>query len=128
MSGEAQSFWTVGPGRGQLRREPLPAPGPGELLVRTLYSGISRGSETLVFTGHVPESQAVTMRAPHQAGELPWPVKYGYASVGTVESGPDALRGRAVFCLYPHQDRYVVPAVEVVPLPEIGRASCRERV
>ena len=115
---EARAFWTVAPGRGELRSEPLPEPGPEEVLVRSLYSGISRGSETLVFTGRVPASQAETMRAPHQAGSLPGPVKYGYASVGAVEAGPDDLRGRPVFCLYPHQDAYVVAAEAVVPLPE----------
>ena len=115
---EARAFWTVAPGRGELRSESLPDPGPDEVLVRTLYSGVSRGSETLVFTGRVPVSQAETMRAPHQAGALPGPVKYGYASVGEVEAGPDDLRGRPVFCLYPHQDAYVVAAEAVVPLPD----------
>ena len=88
------------------------------MLVRTLYSGISRGSEALVFAGRVPKSQATTMRAPHQAGALPWPVKYGYASVGKVETGPDGLAGRPVFCLHPHQDAYVVAASDVMPLPD----------
>ena len=118
MSREAQAFWSIARGRGEIRREPLPEPGPEEALVRTLYSGISRGSETLVFAGRVPESQAASMRAPHQAGELPFPVKYGYANVGRVDAGPAALQGREVFCLYPHQDAYVVAAHELLPLPE----------
>ena len=118
MSRDAQAFWTVGPGQGEFRRESLSDPGTDEVLVRTLYSGISRGSESLVYAGRVPQSQVETMRAPHQAGELPWPVKYGYASVGEVEDGPAALRNRPVFCLYPHQDAYVVAANDVVPLPE----------
>jgi threonine dehydrogenase-like Zn-dependent dehydrogenase len=58
------------------------------------------------------------MRAPFQQGDFPWPLTYGYSSVGVVEQGPPALRGRAVFCLHPHQDRYVVPAAAVHPLPE----------
>jgi threonine dehydrogenase-like Zn-dependent dehydrogenase len=86
--------------------------------VRTLYSGISRGSECLVFAGAVPESERQTMRAPFQEGEFPAPVKYGYVNVGVVEDGPDGLAGRAVFCLYPHQTRYRVPAAAVTPLPE----------
>ena len=44
-------------------------------------------------------------------------MKYGYVNVGVVEAGPEALLGREVFCLYPHQDRYVVPADAVTPLP-----------
>lgn len=122
---EATAFWTVAPFAGELRREALPAPGPGELRVRARYSAISRGSEALVFAGRVPESEYRRMKAPFQAGAFPFPVKYGYASVGVVEAGPAALLDRWVFCLHPHQDRYVVPAEAVVPLPDdlpAGRA------
>jgi threonine dehydrogenase-like Zn-dependent dehydrogenase len=115
---EARAFWTVPPGRGEIRRESLPASGPGEVLVRTLASGISRGTESLVFRGAVPPSQHAAMRCPFQGGDFPGPVKYGYASVGVVEEGPAALAGRRVFCLHPHQDRYVVPADAVLPVPD----------
>ncbi|MGC4109473.1 MAG: zinc-binding alcohol dehydrogenase [Nocardioides sp.] len=95
----------------------LPDPGAGEVLVETLVSGVSRGTETLVFRGGVPESQYAQMRAPFQEGDFPGPVKYGYLNVGRVVTGPDELRGRTVFCLHPHQTAYVVPveAVTVVP-------------
>jgi 2-desacetyl-2-hydroxyethyl bacteriochlorophyllide A dehydrogenase len=96
----------------------LKAPGKGEVLVETLYSGISRGTESLVFTGAVPKSQYEAMRAPFQEGAFPYPVKYGYASVGKIQAGPAELKGRCVFCLYPHQSAYVVPSEAVVPLPE----------
>jgi threonine dehydrogenase-like Zn-dependent dehydrogenase len=115
---QARAFWTVAPGRGELRDEPLAEPGPDEVRVRTRRSGISRGTESLVFRGGVPASQRAAMRCPFQQGELPGPVKYGYASVGIVEAGLPALVGRRVFCLFPHQDRYVVPADAVVPLPD----------
>jgi threonine dehydrogenase-like Zn-dependent dehydrogenase len=115
---EATAFWTVAPGAGALRRETLPAPGPDEVRVRARYSAVSRGSEALVFTGRVPESEYWRMQPPFQAGAFPFPVKYGYASVGVVEAGPAELQGRTVFCLHPHQDRYVVPASAVVPLPD----------
>ncbi|WP_129138864.1 zinc-dependent alcohol dehydrogenase [Modicisalibacter coralii] len=121
----AQAFWTLAPGHGAIREEALPAPAAGELQIRTRYSGISRGSEALVFNGRVPSSEYQRMRAPFQAGDFPGPVKYGYASVGEVERGPDEWLGRRVFCLHPHQDRYVVPAEAVVALPEslpAGRA------
>jgi 2-desacetyl-2-hydroxyethyl bacteriochlorophyllide A dehydrogenase len=113
----AHAFWVVGPGRGEIRDEALPTPSGGDVVVRALYSGISRGTEALVFTGRVPESEHQRMRAPFQAGEFPAPVKYGYVSVGVVEEGPRELRGRAVFVLYPHQTRYVVPidAVNILP-------------
>jgi hypothetical protein len=81
------------------------------------YSGISRGTERLVFNGDVPTSEHTRMRAPYQAGEFPAPVKYGYSSVGVVEQGPAELKGRHVFCLYPHQTRYVLPLADAHPLP-----------
>lgn len=117
-SNQASAFWMTTPGHGQLRAETLPPVAADQVQVRTRYSGISRGTEALVFSGHVPASQQAVMRAPFQAGDFPGPVKYGYASVGEVEHGPEALRGRTVFCLYPHQDRYVVPVSAVIVLPE----------
>src|SRR3954466_8654377 len=114
---DAHAFWLRAPGRGEIRPVALPEPGRGDVVVRTLRSGISRGTETLVFRGGVPPSQYAAMRAPFQDGDFPGPVKYGYLSVGAVEEGPPELRGRTVFCLYPHQTAYVVPAgaVSVVP-------------
>jgi NADPH:quinone reductase-like Zn-dependent oxidoreductase len=118
MAGEdARSFWIAGPSRGEIRAEALRRAEPGDAVVRTLYTGISRGTETIVFAGAVPASERERMRAPFQAGEFPAPVKYGYNNVGIVESGPAALVGRHVFCLYPHQTRYVVPATALHPLP-----------
>ena len=111
----ATAFWTIAPGTGALRTEPLPVPDEGQVLVRTLFTGISRGTESLVFRGLVPESQHQAMRGPHQQGDFPFPVKYGYIAVGVVESG--RLAGRSVFCLHPHQDRFVVDEALVVPLP-----------
>lgn len=115
---EARAFWVIGPGQGELRPEIVAAPGPQEVLVRALHGALSRGTESLVFHGRVPPSEYARMRAPHQAGDLPAPVKYGYCSVGVAERGPVSLQGRSVFCLYPHQTHYVVPADAVVPIPE----------
>jgi threonine dehydrogenase-like Zn-dependent dehydrogenase len=114
----ARALWLEPPGRAAIYAEALPEPGPDELRVRTRYSAVSRGTETLVYSGAVPASEYARMRAPFQAGTLPGPVKHGYANVGVVEAGPDAWRGRSVFCLYPHQTRYVVPADAVIALPE----------
>ncbi|NJP99589.1 zinc-dependent alcohol dehydrogenase [Streptomyces zingiberis] len=114
----ARAFWVTSPGRGEIRGAALDPPGDGEVLVRALYSGVSRGTESLVLRGGVPESQYRAMRAPFQEGEFPGPVKYGYLSVGVVEEGPERLLGRTVFCLHPHQTRYVVPESAVTPVPE----------
>jgi NADPH:quinone reductase-like Zn-dependent oxidoreductase len=118
VSGEALAFWVREPGIGEIRPVGLRQPGAGDVRVRTLRSGISRGTETLVFRGGVPETQYGAMRAPFQDGDFPGPVKYGYLNVGVVEHGPPELRGRTVFCLYPHQTAYVVPAQAVVPVPD----------
>ena len=117
MRREAQAFWLREPGEGEIRPALLPPPGPADVLVRTLRSAVSRGTESLVFTGRVPASQRTTMRAPFQEGDFPAPVKYGYLSVGVVEHGPPELLGRTVFCLHPHQTAYVVPASAVVVVP-----------
>jgi NADPH:quinone reductase-like Zn-dependent oxidoreductase len=118
MTREAQAFWLVRPGHGEIRPVRLPPLGDGEVQVRTVCTGISRGTESLVFRGAVPEDQHSAMRAPFQEGDFPAPVKYGYLNVGVVEEGPAALVGRTVFCLYPHQTRYVVPSDAVVAVPE----------
>lgn len=118
MDRTARACWIRAPGEAEIRPVVLPRPGPGDVVVRTLHSGVSRGTETLVFAGRVPASQFAAMRAPFQDGEFPGPVKYGYLNVGLIEHGPPALLGRAVFCLYPHQTRYVVPAAAATPLPD----------
>ncbi|MDT5033634.1 MAG: hypothetical protein QOC94_3805 [Actinoplanes sp.] len=114
----ARAFWLAEPGRGEIRTEDVPAPARDEVLVRTLHSGVSRGTETLVFRGGVPASQWEAMRAPYQQGDFPAPVKYGYLNVGVVEHGPPALTGKTVFSLYPHQTRFVVPATAVTVVPD----------
>ncbi|MDX3227655.1 zinc-binding alcohol dehydrogenase [Streptomyces sp. ME19-01-6] len=123
MERVARAFWLRSPGRGEVRDVPLPEPGADDVVVRALFSGVSRGTETLVFRGGVPESQYAAMRAPFQEGEFPAPVKYGYLNVGVVEEGPAALLGRTVFSLYPHQTRFVVPASAVTPVPEAVPAA-----
>jgi 2-desacetyl-2-hydroxyethyl bacteriochlorophyllide A dehydrogenase len=118
MSDTARAFWIAEPGRGEIRTERLPSPASGDAVVRALYSGISRGTEALVFKGRVPPSEWDRMRAPFQEGDFPAPVKYGYASVGYVEQGRPDLLDRTVFVLYPHQTRYVVPSASLHVLPE----------
>lgn len=123
MNRTARAFWVSSPGEGNIREIALPEAAEGDVLVRSLYSGVSRGTETLVFRGGVPQSQHAAMRAPFQEGEFPAPVKYGYLNVGLVEEGPAELVGRTVFCLYPHQTRYVVPASAVTVVPDTVPAA-----
>lgn len=110
--------WTESPGRAAIRAGTLPVLAPDMLQLRALHSAVSRGTEMLVFRGEVPASEYQRMRAPFQEGDFPGPVKYGYASVGVVEDGPDAWLGRTAFCLYPHQTRYQLPVAAVHALPD----------
>lgn len=112
----ARALWIEQPGRASIREQVLPELAPGQVEVQATFSALSRGTESLVFGGKVPPELVDSMRCPHQQGELSYPVKYGYCSVGRVVAGAEA--GRRVFCLYPHQDRYVVPAADVVPIPD----------
>jgi hypothetical protein len=114
----ARAFWITGPGMGEIRTETLDAPLHGEVAIRTLYSAISRGTESLVFNGAVPASEFDRMRAPFQEGDFPAPIKYGYINVGVIDQGPPNLLGRSVFCMYPHQTYYIVPENAVYLLPE----------
>lgn len=114
----ARAFWLSEPGVGEIREVSLPDYEPGDVLVHTTYSAISRGTETLVFGGGVPPSQHHVMRAPFQEGDFDGPLKYGYLNVGVVKRGPAELQGRTVFCLYPHQTQYVVPADVVTVVPD----------
>ena len=114
----ARAFVVEGPSRASIRTVPVDEPGSGMARVTTRYSAVSRGTECTVFQGRVPASEHERMRCPHQGGEFPFPVKYGYASVGRVTAGGAAWLGRSVFCLYPHQTEYVVAESALVPLPE----------
>jgi len=111
----SQALWHVAPGRAELRPAACPEPGLDENLVRALVSGLSRGTERLVHFGRVPPAAAAQMRGPMQEGDFPFPVKYGYCLVGEVEAGPH--QGLRVFCLHPHQSRFVIPATLCTPLP-----------
>ena len=114
----AEALWYIGPGQAEIRQETLVPPGADDVRVRALFGALSRGTEALVYGGRVPESEYERMRAPFMAGTFPFPVKYGYATVGRIEKGPEALLGRPVFTLHPHQDLFNVPARAAIALPE----------
>jgi hypothetical protein len=113
----AQALWYVAPGRAEISRESVADPASGEVRVRALHGALSRGTERLVLAGRVPPTEHERMRAPHMGGAFPFPVKYGYSTVGRVEAGPDELAGKVVFALHPHQDVFTLPADAVVPVP-----------
>ncbi len=114
----ARAVWYTGKTAVELRTEDVSEPTAREVMVRTLFSAVSRGTERLIMSGGVSQSEWDRMRAPLQAGSFPYPVKYGYSATGLVEQGPPALLGRTVFVLHPHQDLFVAPAEMAVPLPE----------
>jgi hypothetical protein len=114
----AQALWYSGPGQAEIREEALAPPGTDEVRVRALYGAVSRGTEALVFAGRVPKSEFERMRAPFMAGQFPFPVKYGYATVGRVEAGMKDLIGRTVFTLHPHQNSFNIQASAAVSLPK----------
>lgn len=114
----AEALWYVRPGGAEIMREPVEGVAAGEVQVRALHGALSRGTERLVFSGRVPPSEYDRMRAPHMGGTFPFPVKYGYSTVGRVEVGPQHLVGRTVFALHPHQDVFVLPNDAVVPVPD----------
>jgi NADPH:quinone reductase-like Zn-dependent oxidoreductase len=114
----AQALWYVAPCRAEIHPETLAASvGPGEVRIEAFYGGVSRGTERLVFTGCVPAREYARMRGPFMAGDFPFPVKYGYAVVGRVVAGPDALVGRMSFALHPHQTIFTLPADRIALLP-----------
>jgi NADPH:quinone reductase-like Zn-dependent oxidoreductase len=115
---QAKALWYVGPDRAELREETVASIGPGGVRVRALFGAVSRGTERLVCNGRVPPSEFERMRAPFMGGAFPFPVKYGYATVGRVEEGPSLLRGRVVFALHPHQDIFTLPAEAVLEVPD----------
>jgi len=117
MLNDAEALWYVGPERAEIRGEKLAPLIPHHVRVRALHGAISRGTEALVLGGRVPESEFERMRAPFMGGAFPFPVKYGYAAVGRVESGLDHLVGHVVFALHPHQTLFDVPAEATVPVP-----------
>jgi 2-desacetyl-2-hydroxyethyl bacteriochlorophyllide A dehydrogenase len=101
--------------------EPLPAPGKGELLVRTIHSAISAGSEMLLFTGKMPFGAELDLEIGPLQGQVSYPTKYGYASVGEVvgvgDEVSESMVGSLVFSFQPHQSHFVTPAKDAMQVP-----------
>lgn len=127
---DAQALWFPRASTAEIRSEPVAACGPRDVTVEVTSSGISQGTETLIYRGEGPADQAVTPRTCVGESMGTFPIKYGYSSVGVVtEAGRDSgySEGDIVFCRYPHQDRYTIdPDDEIMyklpayPDPEIA--------
>jgi NADPH:quinone reductase-like Zn-dependent oxidoreductase len=115
---DATALWYVASGKVALQTESLPPCDASQVQVRSAFSALSRGTESLIFRGEVPAAEYERMRAPYMGGTFPFPVKYGYATVGQVQSGPVELTGKWVFSLTPHQDIFNVPAGAIALIPE----------
>lgn len=112
-----RSFWIAHGERAEIREEDELPLQPSRVRIESIEGAISRGTERLVFSGAVPASEHERMRAPYQEGDFAFPVKYGYAVVGRVVEGPADRVGETVFCLHPHQDRFVVDAAHTAAVP-----------
>lgn len=116
---EARAVWFAAARTAELKTEEVPAPGTGEVRVKTIASAISHGTEMLVYRGEVPED--LDLDLPTLSGSYDLPIKFGYAAVGRVlDAGPGATLdpGEPVFVHHPHQDLFVVPANLAVRLPD----------
>src|SRR5262245_63599864 len=113
----ARSLWYASKGVVELRARALPQLQPDEALVRTIFSGISRGTERLVFNGEVGRSEWERMRCPNQEGAFPFPVKSAYSATATAETAPGELAGPPVSCLLPPKDHLTAAVATLDPCP-----------
>lgn len=115
-----EAVWFGGPHRVEIRHEPVAPIGPDDLRVRSLVSGVSAGSELLVYRGDAPSDLRPDL--PTVSGDFGFPIKFAYSSVGRViEVGSRVTRlavDDLVFVHHPHQTEYVVPADVPIRLPE----------
>ena len=113
-----QSFWIKKKNNSYIKDHSINQAGKNELLIQTKYSGISYGTERVVYTGSVPDSQRELMRCPYQEGNFGSDVKYGYMNIGKVIDGPPGFKGKYVYTLFPHQTYYILDKTEVTLIPE----------
>ena len=114
----ARALFHTAPRCVEIRELPTPQPAPGEVLVRTVCSGISGGTERLVYRGEVPAESALDDTIDALGGAFTYPFSYGYACVGEV-----AESGQAVFAFHPHQDVFVARAGTLPILPPVRQRT-----
>jgi 2-desacetyl-2-hydroxyethyl bacteriochlorophyllide A dehydrogenase len=115
------SLYFTEPYRVSIREESLLSPGPGQVLVQTLLSAISPGTELLIYRGEAPQDLAADTKIAALSGSLAFPLKYGYAAVGrVVELGPevaDHWQGKLIFAFHPHEDLFLAHPDELMTVP-----------
>jgi 2-desacetyl-2-hydroxyethyl bacteriochlorophyllide A dehydrogenase len=117
---ECKKIYFTAPGQVEVRQVSLPPLTQGQLLVETIYSAISPGTEMLVYRGQFPKD----LSDAHDtlSSGLSYPTSYGYASVGKVVKISKEMRhrwlGRLVFAFQPHASHFIVTPDELFPLPE----------
>ena len=115
---KTKSYWINKKNKGYFKSGEISSISSTELVVKTLFSGISYGTEKLVYSGKVPKSQKNLMKCPHQEGDFGNDIKYGYINVGRVIDGDKSYLGSNIFSLYPHQDYYKIDRNEVLVIPK----------
>jgi 2-desacetyl-2-hydroxyethyl bacteriochlorophyllide A dehydrogenase len=109
------------PYRVSVREEAISPPGPGQVLVRTLMSAISPGTELLIYRGEAPQDLAADTSIAALSGTLAFPLKYGYAAVGRVAAlGPEVpahWQEKLVFAFHPHEEIFLAAPEELLPVP-----------
>ena len=122
MTDEARALYFERPGEVAVRDQPRPEPGAGEVLVETVVSGVSPGTEMLVYEGDVPEEMAVDDTIDTLEGTFGYPIQYGYAAVGRVAAtGPNAdaaLNGDLVFAFNPHESHFTATPDQLRSVPD----------
>lgn len=116
-----QSLYFTAPRQLAIRSEPLPPGRPGQVLVRSLLSAISAGTELLIYRGLAPTEMPADATIPELAGTLAYPLKYGYSLVGEVidvaEGASRAWMGQQVFAFHPHESHFWADPATLHPLP-----------
>ena len=114
---KTKSYWIDKKNKGYFKFGEISSINSNEIVVKTLFSGISYGTEKLVYSGKVPKSQRNLMKCPYQEGDFGNDIKYGYINVGKVVDGDKSYLGNNIFSLYPHQDFYKIPSNEALIIP-----------
>jgi len=115
-----KSLYFTAPEKVEIRQSSLPPLAPGQLLVETICSAISPGTEMLVYRCQFPQNLADTNDA--FSSNLSYPISYGYACVGKVTKISKDMRhrwlGRLVFAFRPHTSHFIAKPDELLPIPE----------
>ncbi len=115
------AVYFTAPRQVEVREETVPAPAANQVVVQTLVSAISSGTELLFYRGQAPTDIPVDETLAALAGDMRFPLKYGYSAVGHVaETGPDVSsdwQGRLVFCFNPHESRFIAALADLIPVP-----------